>query len=149
VLTCAFFVADSYAEYATWKYFEALFGTPDALIVPREEQEEDEKDNGESAPADTPVKPSSGRGLNVVLFTQVSVQVSQYVGLRMDVEARWHFFTTNVSHGIDCAYGSVSPAPRGGFPSSACLKNLFYFAYTSSVLSKYATSSRNQYKDSN
>jgi hypothetical protein len=145
MLTCAFFAADSYAEYATWKYFEALFGTPDAVIVPREEQEEDEKDNGESAPADTPVKPSSGRGLNVVLFRQKTL----YFDFRLDIEARWHFFTTNVGHGIDCAYRSVSPAPRGGFPSSACLKNLFYFAYTSSVLSKYATSSRNQYKDSN
>jgi hypothetical protein len=35
----AFFAADSYAEYATWKYFEALFGTPDAVVVPREEED--------------------------------------------------------------------------------------------------------------
>jgi hypothetical protein len=28
--------------YATWKYFEALFGTPDALMVPRDENDPDE-----------------------------------------------------------------------------------------------------------
>jgi hypothetical protein len=46
----AFFAADSYAEYAIWEYFEALFGTPDAVEVPREEEDDDD---GESAPADT------------------------------------------------------------------------------------------------
>lgn len=32
--------ADSYAMYATWKYFEALFGTPDAVEVPRDEDDD-------------------------------------------------------------------------------------------------------------
>ncbi|OBS20320.1 hypothetical protein FPOA_06693 [Fusarium poae] len=31
--------ADSYAMYAGWKYFEALFGTPDAVVVPRDEDD--------------------------------------------------------------------------------------------------------------
>ncbi|KAG7406899.1 Chitotriosidase-1 [Fusarium oxysporum f. sp. rapae] len=39
--------ADSYAMYATWKYFEALFGTPDAVVMPRDDNDD------ESAPADT------------------------------------------------------------------------------------------------
>jgi hypothetical protein len=34
--------------YASWKYFEALFGTPDAINVPRDD------DDDESAPADPP-----------------------------------------------------------------------------------------------
>ncbi|WZH40929.1 Chitinase [Fusarium acuminatum] len=32
--------ADSYAMYATWKYFEALFGTPDAVEVPRDDDDD-------------------------------------------------------------------------------------------------------------
>ncbi|KAH9906303.1 hypothetical protein F4778DRAFT_778690 [Xylariomycetidae sp. FL2044] len=83
----AYLNADNYAWYASTKYFEAFFGTPDAYDKPREDPDES--------------LPKAGRGLIISLFTNVAAHFGG-----ADITNEWHFFTTDVGHGVGCNYAS-------------------------------------------
>ncbi|KAL2069318.1 hypothetical protein VTL71DRAFT_15656 [Oculimacula yallundae] len=80
--------ADNYAWYAIELFFNNLYGTPDAQVVPKDDE-----------PAE--VLPKSGRGLIIALHQTVNSHIGG-----ADIDNAWKFFTTPVGHGLDCSLGA-------------------------------------------
>ncbi|KAF5628951.1 oviduct-specific glycoprotein [Fusarium sp. NRRL 52700] len=87
--------ADSYAWYATEKYFEGMFGTPNAAYEKRDGEEDDDTSPEQPAPPAVPTK-----ALNIILENK-----RRGVPNDKDFQDRmnWLFYSTNYGTASQCA----------------------------------------------
>ncbi|KAK8084140.1 hypothetical protein PG996_002921 [Apiospora saccharicola] len=99
--------ADSYAWYATLKYFEALYGTPDAYLTKDNDAPPGEP---EDEPPKQPEAPKPTKALNIILENS-----RHGVPNDKDFYSRWKYLFFSVDFGTS-SICQVDPAPKAEAP---------------------------------